>query len=96
MSFRNLARSRFALARPPSKIGKLSYGVNDQVLRLEENRSDNSSLDVPSTPVSEIRGKNAARAASILALRARSWCGPDVGTPVKQPGRRAGGEVLHD
>lgn len=59
---------------PPSKRGSVTWGVNDQARWPERNRSDRSALDDPRNPVSEMRGKKAARAAPMSALRARSRC----------------------
>ena len=74
MSLRSTARSRLARLRPPSKRGSVTWGVNDQARWPERNRSDRSALDDPRKPVSEMRGKKAARAAPMSALRARSRC----------------------
>lgn len=96
MSLRSTARSRLARLRPPSKRGSVTWGVNDQARWPERNRSDRSALDDPRKPVSEMRGKKAARAAPMSALRARSQVlgRLDVRAVDEQFGRRAGRQVL--
>ncbi len=64
--------SRFARRRPPSKIGRFTWGANTQTLVPASNRPDNSSLAEPTEPVSLIDGKKAARAAPMFALSARN------------------------
>ena len=68
------ALSRLAWLRPASKMGSSREGaiVNPHEPLL--NRPDSSPLAVPACAVSEIRGKNAALAAPMLALAAISCC----------------------
>ncbi|GAO04428.1 hypothetical protein PSR1_03322 [Anaeromyxobacter sp. PSR-1] len=60
--------------RPPVKMGRSMRGENAQVPEPAVNRFDSSVEAVPTEAVSEIDGKNAARAAPMLALAALSWC----------------------
>ena len=90
------ARLRLARLRPPSKIGSVSVGRKLQEREPPSNRPDISALEVPKLPVRLMRGKNAARAAPISALRARKRCSAarDVRASLDQLGRRAGSDVL--
>ena len=69
------AACRLAWLRPASKIGSSSCGAKRPVANEPPwNRPDSSLLAVPTLPVSVMRGKNAARAAPMLALAAISCC----------------------
>ncbi|MNT54717.1 hypothetical protein D3C72_1918970 [compost metagenome] len=61
-----------ALRRPASKIGRSTLGVKFHAPLPLPNRSLSSALALPKAPVKVMRGKNAARAAPILALAACS------------------------
>jgi hypothetical protein len=63
-----------ARLRPASKIGCSSCAAPVKAQLPLLNRPDSSLLAVPKLAVSEIRGKNAARAAPMLALAAISCC----------------------
>ena len=74
MSRSTLATRRLARSRPPSKIGTRTTGTKLQVCVPPPNRLERSSLAVPTAPVSVMEGKNAARAAPMLALAACRAC----------------------
>jgi len=56
------------------KIGRLICGWNSQLPEPASNSPDSSALRLPALAVRVMRGKNAARAAPMLALAAFSWC----------------------
>ncbi len=74
MSRLTRATSRLARLRPASKIGSRICGAKLQPKRLSPTSPSSSVLAMPMLPVSVMRGKNAARAAPMLALAARSCC----------------------
>ena len=86
MRFWTFARSRLATFAPPSKIGSEICGANDHAAEPGLNRPPSVGDSVPKLPVSETRGKNAARAAPMFAFAASSDCSAarDV-----RPARRA-------
>ncbi len=57
---------------PPAKIGTLICGEKVQAREPPLNKPDSCVLSVPKLPVSEMAGRNAARAAPICALAAMS------------------------
>ncbi|KGS52720.1 putative outer membrane efflux protein OprM [Burkholderia pseudomallei MSHR5613] len=57
---------------PPSKIGSAMFGANDHAAVPALNRPPSVGLAVPNALVSEIFGKNAARAAPMFAFAARN------------------------
>ncbi|CAB3975381.1 hypothetical protein BLA3211_08457 [Burkholderia aenigmatica] len=59
---------------PPSKIGSAMFGANDHAAVPALNRPPSVGLAVPNAAVSEIFGKNAARAAPMFAFAASSDC----------------------
>jgi hypothetical protein len=63
-----------AWLRPASKTGSSSDGRQVKPQEPFLNRPDSSLLAVPACAVREMRGKNAARAAPMLALAATSCC----------------------
>ncbi|MCY1539549.1 hypothetical protein D9M68_751400 [compost metagenome] len=63
-----------AFRRPAVKIGRLICGWNNQLPEPPSNRPDSSLLMLPALAVRLILGKNAARAAPMLALADLSWC----------------------
>ena len=67
------AASRLAWLRPASKSGCSSCAVPVKANEPPLNRPERSPLAVPRLAVSVMRGKNAARAAPMLALLASSW-----------------------
>ena len=68
------ALSRLAWLRPASKMGSSSDGAMVKPQEPFLNRPDSSPLAVPACAVREMRGKNAARAAPMLALAPISCC----------------------
>ena len=66
------AASRLAWLRPASNSGCSNWPLNVQA--VFSNRPESSVLAMPTLPVSEMRGKKAARAAPMLALAAISCC----------------------
>ena len=60
--------------RPASKIGKVTPGANYQPRESTSNQLLSAGLARPNIAVSEISGKNASRAAPMLALAAFSAC----------------------
>ncbi|MNL66816.1 hypothetical protein D3C87_1913400 [compost metagenome] len=67
-----MATARFARSLPPWKIGKVIFGRKLHTRVPLSNRPDSSPEPLPMLPVSEMLGKNAARAAPMLALAASS------------------------
>src|SRR5580704_11345643 len=59
---------------PPSKIGIEICGANDHAAEPGLNKLPSEGDKVPKLPVSEIFGKNAARAAPIFAFAASNDC----------------------
>ena len=74
MSLFTLAVSRLALLRPASKMGMSSWGTKVQALVPLLNKVSRSLLATPALAVSVMRGKNAARAAPMLAFSASRFC----------------------
>ncbi|MNE61945.1 hypothetical protein D3C80_1571950 [compost metagenome] len=74
MFFCTLDRSRLAFSAPALKIGRLICGWNSQVPEPPLNSPDRSLLSEPALAVRLMLGKNAARAAPMLALAAFNWC----------------------
>ncbi|MNY65733.1 hypothetical protein D3C86_2030520 [compost metagenome] len=72
MRFCTSARSNPARKEPPEKIGSESCGTKLQAPEPAENKPSRPALAVPPKPVRLRDGKNAARAAPILAFAARS------------------------
>ena len=68
------AESSPAWLRPASKMGSTAWGASVQPHEPLLNRPDNALLAVPALAVRAMRGKNAARAAPMLALAAISCC----------------------
>ncbi len=68
------AESSPAWLRPASKMGSMAWGASIQLPEPPLNRSDSALLAVPALAVRAMRGKNAARAAPMLALAAISCC----------------------
>ena len=64
--------SRLARSDPALKIGKVISGANAQLADPGLNKPPSVVLSVPPVPVITMVGKNAARAAPILALLASS------------------------
>ena len=71
MSFWTDVRSRLAVRAPPWKIGTVIDGVNAHAAEPALNNPLRDALAVPALPVKLIVGKNAARAAPMLAFSER-------------------------
>ncbi len=84
MFFCTLARSRPASSEPPAKIGTVICGTKLQAPEPALNSPPRLALAVPALPVRLMVGKNAARAAPMLALAPLSWC-----SAARMSGRRA-------
>ncbi len=67
-----MAKARLPWLAPKSKIVWLTVGAKVQVVDPALNRVDSAVLSTPPEPVSEMNGKNAARAAPMSAFEARS------------------------
>jgi len=84
MSFCSFATSRLACRLPALKIGTEIEGVKLQACEPDLNSPESDELAVPKSPVRLMVGKNAARAAPMLALAASS-----VASACRTSGRRA-------
>ena len=73
MSFWIVDTSRLARSLPPSKIGTVIDGMKLHANEPPPKSAESAALSAPKLPVRLIVGKNAARAAPMLALAARKF-----------------------